>query len=47
MPIRVIRPGMMIVGAVVTDPEALTQMAIGLGEVAIEVPLSWLPKMAT
>jgi len=37
----------MIVGAVVTDSEALAQMAIGGGEVAIEVPLSLLPEVAT
>ncbi len=38
---------LMIVGAVVTDSEALAQMAIGGGEVAIEVPLSLLPEVAT
>jgi hypothetical protein len=41
------RGSLMIVGAAVTDPEALAQMAIGLGEVAIEVPLSLLPEVAT
>jgi hypothetical protein len=34
-----------IVGSVVTDPEALTQLAIGPGEVAIEVPFSLLPEV--
>ena len=41
------RGSLMIVGVAVTDPEALAQMAIGLGEVAIEVPLSLLPEVAT
>jgi len=34
-----------IVGSVVTDPAALTQLAIGPGEVAIEVPFSLLPEV--
>jgi hypothetical protein len=34
-----------IVGSVVTDPKALAQLAIGPGEVAIEVPLSLLPEV--
>lgn len=36
----------MIVGSVVTDPEALAQLAIGPGETAIEVPLSLVPEVA-
>jgi hypothetical protein len=34
-----------VVGSIVTDPEALTQLAIGPGEVAIEVPFSLLPEV--
>jgi hypothetical protein len=34
-----------IVGSVVTDPEALAQLAIGPGETAIEVPRSLLPEV--
>jgi hypothetical protein len=40
------RDTLMIVGSVVTDPEALAQMAIGPGETAIEVPLSLVPEVA-
>ena len=40
------RGTLLVIGTVVTDPEALAQMAIGPGEVAIEVPLSLLPEVA-
>ena len=40
------RGSLMIIGSVVTDPEALAQLAIGPGETAIEVPLSLLPEVA-
>ena len=39
------RGTLMIVGSVVTDPEALAQLAIGPGETAIEVPLSLVPEV--
>jgi hypothetical protein len=35
----------MIIGRMVTDPEALDQMDIGPGEVAVEVPASLLPEV--
>ena len=37
---------LVIVGRVVTDPEALAQMAIGAGEIAIEVPESLIPEVS-
>jgi hypothetical protein len=37
---------LMIVGRIVTDPEALAQMAIGAGEIAIEVPESLIPEVS-
>jgi hypothetical protein len=36
---------LVIVGRLVTEPEALSQMAIGDGETAIEVPASLLPEV--
>jgi len=40
------RGTLMIIGSVVTDPEALAQLAIGPGETAIEVPVSLVPEVA-
>ncbi len=37
---------LVIVGSVVTDPEALAQLAIGPDEMAIQVPVSLLPEVA-
>ena len=39
------RGTLMIVGSVVTDPEALAQLAVGPGETAIEVPVSLVPEV--
>lgn len=36
---------LMIVGRLVTEPEALAKMAIGDGETVIEVPASLLPEV--
>ena len=40
------RGTLMIIGSVVTDPEALAQLAVGPAEIAIEVPHSLLPEVA-
>ena len=40
------RGTLMIIGRIVTDPEALAQLAIGSGETAIEVPMSLIPEVA-
>lgn len=40
------RETFVIVGSVVTDPEALAQLAIGPDETAIEIPASLLPAAA-
>ena len=37
---------LMIIGSVVTDPEALRHLAIGPGETAIEVPAALIPEVA-
>ena len=37
---------LMIIGRVVTDPETLAQMAIGEGEIAVEVPGSLIPEVS-
>jgi hypothetical protein len=37
---------LMIIGRVVTDPSALAQMAIGPGEIAVEVPADLLPEVS-
>jgi hypothetical protein len=37
---------LMIIGKVVTDPEALSQMAIGPDEFAVEVPGSLIPEVS-
>jgi hypothetical protein len=37
---------LMIIGRKVTDPEALSQMAIGADEIAIEVPGSLIPEVS-
>lgn len=39
------RATLMIIGNLVTDPEALGQMDIGPGEVAVEIPASLLPEV--
>jgi hypothetical protein len=36
---------LVVIGSVVTDPEALAQLAIGPGETAIEVPVSLVPEV--
>lgn len=40
------RDTLMIIGRVVTDADALAQMAIGPGEVAVEVPASLIPEVS-
>jgi hypothetical protein len=40
------RQTLVIVGSVVTDPDTLAQLAIGPGEMAIEVPAELLPEVA-
>lgn len=37
---------LVIIGRVVTDNDALSQMAIGPGEMAVEVPAALLPEVA-
>lgn len=37
---------LMIVGRAVTDEDALSQMAIGPGEIAVEVPAALLPEVS-
>jgi hypothetical protein len=39
------RATFVIVGSVVNDPVALAQLAIGPGEIAIEVPRTLLPEV--
>jgi hypothetical protein len=41
------RGTLMIIGRVVSDSDVLAQMAIGPGEIAIEVPASLLPEVAS
>ena len=40
------RGTLVIIGRVVTDPEALAQMAVGAGEIAVEVPGSLIPEVS-
>lgn len=37
---------LMIIGKVVTDPGALSQMAVGSDEIAVEVPGSLIPEVS-